>query len=174
MTCDDFLPALELGSPAEQQSAREHAAACPRCAAVAAALSRTKQDWATHAPLPSAWRTAWEQTADQDRTFASVAQPWTRQMAGWVVTAACTLVAVLVITHRSGTHTNDRGQLPDLSSRHTSPRIISEMHDPATALAELSQSLDALDQTLSELAERAQRQEVAHDIAVTLNHYSHW
>ena len=81
MTCDDVLPALELGDAARRQAARNHARTCPACTAAVGRWSAVKSALAATPALTDRDRALW-----RDARSGSPSQP--RVPRAWLAGAA--------------------------------------------------------------------------------------
>jgi hypothetical protein len=89
MTCDDVLPALELGDAAQQDAARQHARDCPACAAAVGRWLALKSALADAPALTDQERALWRAARQ-----GSSPRVWRPRL--WVAGAAAVAATVLV------------------------------------------------------------------------------
>lgn len=89
MTCDDVLPALEIGDAVRGDAARRHAQDCPACAAAVTRWLAVKTSLGATPTLSDVDRAAW-----RDARREVVARPRPRRH--WLVGAAAVAASVAV------------------------------------------------------------------------------
>ena len=172
MKCDHFLAALETGGFVERMQARRHAARCPRCAAVRAALAAAKQQLRTCEPLSPHARQLWRQAAGEAAVRPSRHRTWIPLAAG-LATAVGVLLFIVATAGR-------KEPLPTpppagLAHSDTSPvREVVDDVDSASELARLAATVERLDADLQRLRHQAERLEARQQVAMTLDEFGRW
>ena len=151
MTCDDVLPALELGDAPRQRSAHAHAAKCPACAAALEHWAAVKSSLAATPALTDRDRALWR---DNRR-----GPPPRRLPRAWLAGAAVvTGVGVAVALSWPRPQPLPPPELP--------PEVRTESPTPvAPELADLDRRLDQLDGELAALENRIALADVRREAA---------
>jgi len=172
MNCDRFLAALETGGFAGRLLARLHAARCPRCAAVRAALAAAKQQLRTCEPLSPRVRQLWRQAAGEASVRSSGDRILLPLAAGLAV--AVIVLAFFVSTAVRKEALSTQGKT-DVAHSDAAPvkELVAEV-DSASELARLAATIDRLDADVLRLRHQAERLEARQQVAMTLDQFGHW
>jgi hypothetical protein len=173
MKCQDFLPELETGGPWRRRRALRHAARCPRCAKVHAALVAVKATLAHPAPLSNHARELWNR-APRETAVLPERQIRLTPMIACLATAACVLIVfvgpVLWVNHDSSVT-----WIPGGSQEKTVVSATTVMTvDPVEEFSQLADAVDQLDAELQSLRLTAQRLEAQREVMVALSQYGKW
>jgi hypothetical protein len=176
MNCDDFLPELETGGLVRRMLARCHAARCPRCAAVRAAFTATKQQLALPEPLSPRARRLWERAAGEAALRTPGGRRWIAAAATGLGVAASIGVLLLIVDLAARNRADAPQPPPAVTRPMPEPRNTTTIEeiDPAEELARLAAAVERLDKDLQTLRHEAERLDARQQIAVTLDRFSRW
>ncbi len=159
MTCDDVLPALEIGDAAEEQAARQHMLDCPACTAAMARWLGLKSSLAVAPALTDQERLIWREARRE-----SSARP--RLLRAWVVGAAVIAASVVVVL-----------LWPRTVPRPTQAPLIEALTFSAERaekeFAVFDRQLDQIDSELAALANRIIIADVKRKVADLMDQYRH-
>jgi len=170
MKCEDFLPDLETGSLWKRMRARQHAARCPRCAAVYAAFRAMKIRLAAPEPLSRSAREIWNKAAIDAPVQFQRPVRWAPAVA--CLAAAACLFIVFIGPAVWGPN-EEIGGGPTRDSVTISSTTVIEV-DPVGEFSELAVAALRLDGELQSLQTLAQRRDAQREVLLALNRYQTW
>lgn len=141
MTCDDVLPALELGDAARRQAARGHARDCPTCTAAIGRWQALKSALAATPALTDRDRSSW-------RDARSGPPPRPRSPRAWLAGAAVAACVGVALAWPRRADEPPPSSVPPLEVLTESPERVAEQ------FAAFDRRLDELDGELAALENR--------------------
>ena len=172
MNCNNFLPALETGGFVRRIQARRHAARCPRCAAVHAALAAAKRQLAAAEPLSPRAERLWRQAVGEATVRPARGNAWKMVTAGAVSVVCLVMVFLLAISKYINNSPTPASQ-PTVArneSRSLSPITVEEI-DTTEGLAYQADEVRRLDVELKSLQQVIEKKSVQRQIAAVLERF---